>query len=125
QVVVGPIWIWLQRPLHHIAIVVETEDDGISTVPAHVSDLISGQLVRTFASDENCFPFGIGERYPEAGSRGPPNGAPKHLDVDLHIIRKRQWRNSEARTPGFQYDAIAWPDKRRVAGIERIHRDLV
>src|SRR5207237_10932173 len=73
QIVVGPIWIWLQRPLHHIAIVVETEDDGIRTVPAHVSDLVSGQLVRTFSGDENCFPFVIGERYPDARYRGPPN----------------------------------------------------
>src|SRR5206468_6828213 len=70
QIVVGPVWIWLQRPLHHIAIVVETEDDWISPVPAHVSDLVSSQLVRTFSGYENCFPFGIGERYPEARSRG-------------------------------------------------------
>src|SRR5256886_9895462 len=79
QIVVGPVWIWLQRPLHHIAVVVETENDGISTVAAHVSDLVSSQLVRTFSGDENCFPFGIGERYPEGCSRGPSNRAPKHL----------------------------------------------
>src|SRR5207249_1186826 len=124
QVVVGPIWIWLQRPLHHIAIVVETEDDGISTVPAHVSDLVSGQLVRTFSGDENCFPFWIGERYPEARSRGPPNGAPKHLDVHLHIIRKRQWRNSKARTSAFQHNVVPGSNKLRVARIEGVHRDL-
>src|SRR5438874_13096498 len=34
QVVVGPIWIWFQRPLHHIAIVVETENDGIGAEAA-------------------------------------------------------------------------------------------
>src|SRR6266487_3144972 len=76
QVVVGPIWIWLQRPLHHIAIVVETENDRIRAEAAHISNLVRSQLVRTFSGDENCFPFGIGERYPEARSRGPPNGAP-------------------------------------------------
>src|SRR5437868_1506981 len=81
QIVVGPIWIWLQRPLYHVAIVVETENDGIGAEAAHISDLIRGQLVRTFSGDENCFSFGIGERYPEGRSRGPPVRTPKHLDV--------------------------------------------
>src|SRR2546423_11853664 len=124
QIVVGPVWIWLQRPLHHIAVVVETENDGISTVAAHVSDLVSSQLVRTFSGDENCFPFGIGERYPEGCSRGPSNRAPKHLDVDLHIIWKRQWRNSEARTPAFQNNVVARSDKILVARVESVHRGL-
>src|SRR5439155_9717905 len=114
-----------QRPLHHIAVVVETEDDGISSEAAHISDLISRQLVRAFASDENCFPFEIGECYPEGCSGGPSNRAPKHLDVHLHIIRKRHWRNSEARTPAFQNNVVARSDKRRVPRIERVHRDLV
>src|ERR1700752_4944104 len=43
QVVVGPIRVWLQSPFHHIAVVVENEDDGISSVAAHISDLVSGQ----------------------------------------------------------------------------------
>jgi indolepyruvate decarboxylase len=55
---------------------VETEDDGISSEAAHVSDLVSGQLVRTFAGNQNCFPVTIGERYSKSGSRGPSNRAP-------------------------------------------------
>src|SRR5439155_25245014 len=105
--------------------VVETENDGIGVEAAHVSDLVSCQLVRTFASDENCFPFEIGECYPEGCSPGPSNRAPKHLDVHLHIIRKRHWRNSKARTPAFQNNIITGSDKLRVARIEGVHRDLV
>ena len=30
QVVVGPIWIWLQRQLHHVAVVVETRMIGLA-----------------------------------------------------------------------------------------------
>ena len=65
QIVVGPIGVWLQRTLHHVTVVVETENDGIRAEAAHISDLISRQLVRTFARDENCFSFEIGQRNPE------------------------------------------------------------
>src|SRR5215468_4118510 len=76
QIVVGPVWVFHQRPLHEIAVVVENEDDGISTEATHISDLVRGQLVRAFASNEDRSPVGIGERYPEGGSRGPSNRPP-------------------------------------------------
>src|SRR4029077_20252243 len=49
-IVVGTLWIWLQRPLHHVAVVVETENDRIGAEAAHISNLVRCQLVRTFAS---------------------------------------------------------------------------
>ena len=49
--------------------------------------------------------------YPESGSRGPSNRPPQHLDVHLHIIRKRHWRNSETRTSAFQNNVIAGSNK--------------
>src|SRR5712691_7790036 len=76
QIVVGPVWVYFQRPLHEIAIVVENENDGIGTEATHIADLVGGQLVRAFASDEDRSPVGIGERYPEGGSRGPSNRPP-------------------------------------------------
>src|SRR5579864_4670378 len=42
QIVVGPVWVWLQCPLHHIAVVVENKDDRIGTVAPHISDLVGG-----------------------------------------------------------------------------------
>src|SRR5206468_749808 len=53
------------------------------------------------------------------------NRAPKHLDVHLHIIRKRHWWNSKARTSAFQHNVVPRSDKPRVARIEGVHRDLV
>src|SRR6266508_2346465 len=87
--------------------------------------LITGEGSHQLTANENCFPFEIGECYPEGCSRGPSNGAPKHLDVDLHIIWKRHWWNSEARTSAFQHNVVARSDKLCVARIEGVHRDLV
>src|SRR5260370_12741290 len=56
QVVVAPIWVWLQCPLHPIAVVVENEDDRIGSVASHISDLVGGQLMTAVASDEDRTP---------------------------------------------------------------------
>ena len=42
QIVVGPVWVRFQRPLHHLAVVVENEDDRIGTVAPHISDFVGG-----------------------------------------------------------------------------------
>ncbi len=67
----------------------------------------------------------IGERYSEGRARGPSDRAPEHLDVHPHIISEPQRRKSQARTSALQDDAVARSDELRVAGIERVHRDLV
>src|SRR5260370_18468170 len=55
QVVVGPIWIWLKRPLHHVTVVVETETDRIGAVAAHISNLLRRQLVGTSTGHHTYF----------------------------------------------------------------------
>src|SRR5580693_8705682 len=45
EVVVGPIWIFLERPLDQIAVVVENKDDDIGAEPPHAADLVRRKLV--------------------------------------------------------------------------------
>src|ERR1700691_2202952 len=73
EIVVGPVWVWFQRPLYHIAVVVENKDDRIGAVAPHIPDLVGGQLVRAFASDEDRSAVWIGDRYPEGSPRRPSN----------------------------------------------------
>ena len=108
-----------------ITVVVENEDDWIGAEPAHASDLIRGQLMRAFASDQDRPAAAVGKGYTEGGSRRPTNRAPQNLCFHPYVISQRHWRKADARTAGFQKNAIARLNKGSVAGIKSIHRDLV
>ena len=45
QIVVNPIWILLERPLDHVALVVEDEDDRLQAVAPHRADVVGRELV--------------------------------------------------------------------------------
>jgi hypothetical protein len=59
-----------------MAAVVEYEDDDICAKPSHGADVVRSQLMRSFASDQNCAPARVGERGTEGGWGRPTDRFP-------------------------------------------------
>lgn len=76
EVVIRPVRIFLQRALDELATIVEYEDYDVCSKPSHGADVVRSQLMRAFASDQNCAPARVGKRDTEGGRGRPTDRSP-------------------------------------------------
>src|SRR5579862_3991416 len=88
EVVVDPIRIRLERPLDHVALVVEDKNDWLKSVASHGPDGGRRQLVRTFPCDEDGSSRRIGQGSSKRRPCGPTDRAPQRCRLHFRAVGK-------------------------------------